>query len=79
LVAAPAWHEFMQYAITKNSNIEYFTKPQITAISKPMLNGQYINSIGGSLQIHSILFYIDKNNPLGPIPRNPANDSQFYN
>lgn len=30
-------------------------------------------------QIHSILYYIDKNNPLGPIPQNPENDSQFYN
>jgi len=26
---------------------------------------------------HSILYYVDKNDPLGPVPTNPANDSQF--
>ncbi len=29
--------------------------------------------------IHSILYYVDKNNPNGPYPTNPANDPQFYN
>lgn len=29
--------------------------------------------------IHSILYYVDKNNPLGPYPSNPANDPQFEN
>ncbi|MDO8183619.1 MAG: PBP1A family penicillin-binding protein [bacterium] len=28
-------------------------------------------------QIHSILYWVDKNNPLGPPPSNPANDPQF--
>jgi len=26
---------------------------------------------------HDILYYVDKNNPLGPIPTNPGNDPQF--
>lgn len=26
---------------------------------------------------HSILYYVDKNDPLGPVPTSPANDSQF--
>lgn len=26
---------------------------------------------------HSILYYVDKNDPLGPQPNNPSNDSQF--
>lgn len=30
-------------------------------------------------QIHSILYYVEKNNPRGPIPRNPENDPQFKN
>lgn len=30
-------------------------------------------------QIHSILYYIDKNNPAGPAPEHPENDSQFPN
>lgn len=30
-------------------------------------------------QIHSILYYIEKNNPQGPYPQNPENDPQFKN
>jgi len=29
-------------------------------------------------QVHSILFYVDKNDPLGDIPDNPAQDPYFY-
>lgn len=36
-----------------------------------------INSIYGN--IHSILYYVDKENPQGPYPVNPATDQQFYN
>ena len=28
-------------------------------------------------QIHSILYWVDKNNPTGPAPKNPGDDSQF--
>jgi membrane carboxypeptidase/penicillin-binding protein PbpC len=30
-------------------------------------------------QVHSILYYINKNDPLGPIPENPENDPYFSN
>ena len=30
-------------------------------------------------EIHSILFWVDKNDPLGPAPASPANDAQFAN
>jgi len=30
-------------------------------------------------QAHSILYYVDKNNPQGPYPSNPAQDPQFAN
>jgi 1A family penicillin-binding protein len=33
----------------------------------------------GTTNIHTILYWVDKNNPLGPPPANPAADSQFYN
>ena len=29
--------------------------------------------------IHTILYYVDRNNPQGPYPTNPANDPQFEN
>lgn len=28
-------------------------------------------------KVHSILYYVDRNNPLGPAPSNPKNDPQF--
>lgn len=36
-----------------------------------------INSIYGN--IHNILYYVDKENPQGPYPANPASDQQFNN
>ncbi|MBI2024392.1 penicillin-binding protein [Candidatus Giovannonibacteria bacterium] len=30
-------------------------------------------------EVHSILYWVDKNNPLGPAPSNPNNDPQFKN
>ncbi|MFA5229862.1 MAG: hypothetical protein WC422_00020 [Candidatus Paceibacterota bacterium] len=66
----------MQYAISKRP-IEYFTQPNYSPVLKPMLNGQYINQMSGKLQTHSILFYVDRHDPLGAIPRNPQNDYQF--
>ena len=30
-------------------------------------------------EIHSVLHYIDKNDPLGEAPKNPQDDSQYYN
>lgn len=30
-------------------------------------------------EVHSILYWVDKDNPLGPPPTNPANDPQFRN
>jgi len=32
-----------------------------------------------SKEIHSILYYVDKNNPRGEIPSNPSADLQFKN
>ncbi len=78
MVAAPAWNEYMKYALSKRPT-EYFSKPAYTSIDKPMLNGQYINELGGTLQANTILFFVDKKDPLGPIPRNPEKDSQFLN
>jgi hypothetical protein len=43
-------------------------------INKPMLNGEWFSDYG----IHDILFYVDRNDPLGPINKNPYKDPQFY-
>lgn len=77
LAALPIWNSFMNAVIDKYP-IETFNKPAIggEVIDKPMLNGNYIAPDG---QIHSILYYVDKNDPSGPMPTNPENDSQFKN
>jgi 1A family penicillin-binding protein len=75
LAALPIWNAFMQETLpmypaeTFNKGVE----TNLSEIQKPMLNGQY------GYDIHDILYYIDKNNPLGPIPQNPYDDSQFKN
>jgi hypothetical protein len=44
-----------------------------------MINGQYINTdINGNKSIHSILYYINKENP-NEITQDPHSDPQFYN
>ncbi|MEK7506170.1 MAG: transglycosylase domain-containing protein [Patescibacteria group bacterium] len=83
LAAVPIWSAFLRETI-KNYSSEPFNSPNpIEVVSKPMLNGQYITSIPingiPTPQIHSILYYVDKKNPLGPPPQNPADDSQFAN
>jgi len=74
LAALPIWSAFMKEVINKFPN-EPFTSPDPVNETKPMINGQY--DISG--QIHDILYYINKNDPLGPPPQNPADDPQFKN
>ncbi len=72
--AAPMWHEFMARALA-NTPIEQFIKPDPITTDKIMLNGNY-NGQDGS---HTILYYVNKNDPQGPQPSNPYSDSQFSN
>lgn len=89
MVAAPCWHEFMEKAF-KYYPPQQFTKPlpyDVSKITKPMVNGQYIvnqsykNIHTGEIktvkEIHSILYYVNRDDILGPRPTNPYNDPQF--
>lgn len=83
LAAVPIWHNFMKEALKKYPP-ENFPKPEPMPFpEKPMLNGEYVTylKIGENLypQIHCILYWINRNDPLGPIPQNPSLDSQFNN
>ncbi|MEK7600644.1 MAG: PBP1A family penicillin-binding protein [Patescibacteria group bacterium] len=79
-VSAPLWNEFMRAALS-GKPLETFTPPDPMSSDKTMLNGlwQSFNSSSGAPEAHSILYYIQKNNPLGPEPTNPASDDQFSN
>src|SRR3989344_1223781 len=81
LAAVPIWSSFLREALT-NFPSETFTRPLPQELpSKPMLNGVWASPAvpGSSPQAHSILYYVDKNDPLGAFPNNPYQDSQFVN
>jgi len=81
LAAVPIWHNFMIEALQKYQP-ESFPKPAPSNANKPILNGEYIVNlkIGDVIypQIHNILFWINKDDPLSPSPLN-FNDPQASN
>ncbi len=84
LAAVPIWNAFLKEVIGKYPTSDTFERPDpITLPSKPLLNGEYsFDPVANGQhypQLHSILYYVDRNNPLGPPPENPENDSQFKN
>lgn len=74
--AGPLWHSFMEYALASSSPEEFIKPDQISYPQRPMLGGMLDGGDPGALR-HSILFHVDKTNPLGPPPQNPQNDPQF--
>jgi len=79
-VAGPIWKEFMVRALKSLPN-EKFTNPDPVVVDKIMLDGNYIykKDEESDPEIHEILYYIDRDNPLGSIPRDPSKDPQFEN
>ena len=91
LITTPMWREFMDLALSKLPE-ESFTQPYITTDVKPVLAGYYPNPtaipdasstapvtpfIDSYNSVHSILHYVDRNDPQGPAPTNPASDGQY--
>ncbi|MBP9668800.1 MAG: PBP1A family penicillin-binding protein [Candidatus Pacebacteria bacterium] len=75
-IIAPLWNEFMQYALPKFENTPFTPPTEVdTTQGNPILHGVWSQPGEG---IHSILHFIDKENPLGPKPTNPQKDSQYY-
>ena len=71
LILAPSWHQIMAYALTKYPQT-YFGEPDpIPANDPPMLTGTWQTPQG----IHSLLYYFDKNDPLGGTP--DTSDPQY--
>jgi membrane peptidoglycan carboxypeptidase len=74
LAAVPMWSAFMTQALPEVPNTT-FTPPGPVNASKAVFNGQYV--VNG--QVHDILYYVDKSNPTGPDPSNPAMDPEYNN
>ena len=76
LAAIPIWNAFMNKAL-ENQSFEPFNRPaQTPQTEKPMLSGNYTSK---NNEIHNILYYVNKNDPFGPAPEKPENDSQYLN
>lgn len=72
-IVAPLWREMMNYVLPKLPP-ESFVDPVVEFVPKPMLSGDW-GSGGG----HSILHWVDRDNPRGAPPVSPASDSQYRN
>lgn len=73
-IVAPMWNEFMQFAINQEeySGGEFTTPAPIDENVKPIIAGNWQE--GG---VHSILYHVNKNDPLGAEPRGSSNDPQY--
>jgi membrane peptidoglycan carboxypeptidase len=74
LAAVPTWNAFMTQALPEVPNTT-FIQPAPTNPTKPILAGDYL----ANNQLHTILYYVNKNDPTGPDPANPAVDPQYQN
>ncbi|MEX0919423.1 MAG: transglycosylase domain-containing protein [Parcubacteria group bacterium] len=76
LIVSPLWRELVD-KVLPNLAYESFIPPheEDSSSLKPILSGDWQS--GG--EIHSILYWVDKDNPRGSIPNNPSRDSQFEN
>ena len=70
-IAAPLWNAFFTEAL-KKLPVEEFEKPVPPPEPKPILAGDW--KTGG---VHDTLYWINKDDPLGPQPTDPATDPQF--
>ncbi len=74
LIVGPLWQKFM-IEILKDIPDESFkpADPIDPTNLKPVLKGIWQSENGP----HEILYYVDKEDPQGPYPRNPASDPEF--
>jgi membrane peptidoglycan carboxypeptidase len=95
LITTPMWREFMDYALTKLDVENFSAPSSIDPTLKPVLRGEIFDTstlvasiLSGSTTpdiagitsgVHSILHYVNRSDPRGPVPTNPQSDSQYEN
>ncbi len=73
-IVAPLWRELMDKVLPSFNKENFEPVSPIDPNLKPIIRGDF-SSIGN----HSILHFVDKDNPLGPEPINPSLDPQYQN
>jgi len=92
-IVGPMWNEYMQFILQERSNAQFNKPEKQSLDVKPIINGfwkgektKVLTDDNGNEQvvvtgkgdgIHSILYWVDKSNPLGPAPSNPYDDPQY--
>ncbi len=78
LMAAPMWHEAIVDALVRYPK-QYFGEPDpIPTTVPPMFRGEYCIPDANGLPVpHSLLYWSNKDNPLGPPPEDKSTDPQF--
>ena len=95
LIVTPMWRAFFDFALAKIPDEKFAQPQIDLSGVKPIIRGDYIDSsllisaaqtgssspdISGVINsIHDTLFYVNKDDPQGPYPTNPASDDQFMN
>ncbi len=72
-VVAPMWREFMDIAIQKYPASSFIDPQPIAEDAKPVIRGIWENPSG----VHEILHWVNKSDPNGGYPSNPASDPQY--
>lgn len=76
-IIAPMWNEIMRYALNQYPKSYFGEPPTIPTNISPVLRGKYLINTDGKTTTHSLLYWINKNNPRGPQPTNPYSDPQY--
>lgn len=93
LIVSPMWRAFMDVALKEYPSESFAEAPKTPNNLKPVLRGLWFDpsvlvndgekdaaslSLEGAISgAHSILYYVNKDDPRGPNPNNPQNDGQF--
>lgn len=90
LIITPLWREFLDVALQTRPRETFRAAPATPPQVKPVLRGVWFSpeeilsegevlpEVAGALSAaHSILYFVDRNDPEGPPPRTPEADPQF--
>ncbi len=92
-VVGPMWNEYMQFVLKEINNASFNKPEKQSLNVKPIINGfwkgekikvvnegednEQVVVVGKEGGIHTILYWVNKDDPLGPVPENPNNDPQY--